>query len=423
MKNTEIYLPNSYLRKNCSEKIPGSFLLSCWLKNNDPTRFIVLVDSPDKFPEPINGDEIHLREGYTYVVVTHVDLLGKRIINDGKSNLFGASSETSSLTSTGLPAGVPLISSKFTIVLESITIRDVDTAIDIDGNYNLVALDWENVNFENVPNIGVINTCDNFILDTAAFLGSQGLRFTGTVGTIGINNSLFRGLGSAGNIIELDANCVVTRRFRIIYSSVVAFGSTTGIHVDVSATIPTEGFILDTVNFSGGATYLSGITDTFDPQNITLFVENVGIRNTSVNGQMYMRGNATATTISNTNDFFKVAGVTLPSVDNEKYEHSNNRLTNKAKIIRKYKIVTTISFNSGANNVCEFGLYDSKLGAIRQPSIQSATANAGGRAESVPLTCAFSHSDGDYIEIWCRNTSAANNITVSDMNVLITEIK
>jgi hypothetical protein len=423
MKNTDIYLPNGYLRKNCSEKIPGSFLLSKWLKNNTPSQFVVIVDSVEDLPSPINGDEIHLREGYTYIVTTDVDLLGKRIINDGKSNLFGTSSETSSLTSTGLPVGVPLISSKFTIVLESITIKNVDTAIAIDGNSNLVALDWKAVNFIDIPNVGVINSCDNFIYDTSAFLGAQGLRFTGTIGTIGIINSLFRGTGDLGNIFEIDDNCVITRRFRIIYSSLISFGDTTAIHVDTDATIPLEAYILDTINFSGGGTRLSGITDTFDPQNITLFVANVGIRNTSINGQMYMRGNASATTISNTTDFFKVAGITLASIDNEKYEHSDNRLTNKARVSRKYKITATLSFTAGANNVCEFGLFDSKLNAIRQPSIQPSTANASGRVENITLTCAFSHSDGDYIEIWCRNTSATTNIVVTDMNVLITEIK
>jgi hypothetical protein len=366
------------------------------------------------------GGIVTLQAGKTYLISEPIDLQGDRIVAGGVCNLFGTSSETASITSTGLGVGVPLITSDFTIVLESITIKNVDTAIAIDGNSNLVALDWENVNFENVPNVGVINTCDNFIFDTGAFLGSQGLRFTGTVGTIGINNSLFRGLGSAGNIIELDASCTITRRFRIIYSSVVAFGSTVGIDVNTSATIPIEAYILDTVNFSGGSSYLSGVDNT---NNKALFVNCVGITNTAVNGQLFMQNNATATTITNTSDFFKIEGTTTASPDNAKFTHSDNRLTCDAVIQRKYLIQCTLSFAAGATNVCEFGFYDSQLAAVRTPSRTKATANAGGRAENVNFVCVVSMKQGDFLEVWAKNTSATTNITVDQLNFVITEIK
>jgi hypothetical protein len=366
------------------------------------------------------GGVVTLLAGKTYLLSEPIDLLGDRIVAAGVCNLFGTSSETASITSTGLGVGVPLLTSDFTIVLESITIKNVDTAIAIDGNVNLVALDWRNVNFENVPNVGVINTCDNFIFDTSAFLGAQGLRFTGTIGTVAMNNSLFRGLGSAGKIIELDASCTITRRFRIIYSSVVAFGSTVGIDVNTSATIPIEAYILDTVNFSGGSSYLSGVDNT---NNKALFVNCVGITNTAVNGQLFMQNNATATTIINTSDFFKIEGTTTASPDNAKFTHSDNRLTCDAVIQRKYLIQCTLSFAAGATNVCEFGFYDSQLVAVRTPSRTKATANAGGRAENVNFVCVVSMKQGDFLEVWAKNTSATTNITVDQLNFVITEIK
>jgi hypothetical protein len=366
------------------------------------------------------GGVVTLLAGKTYLLSEPIDLLGDRIVAAGVCNLFGTSSETASITSTGLGVGVPLLTSDFTIVLESITIKNVDTAIAINGNVNLVALDWRNVNFENVPNVGVINTCDNFIFDTSAFLGAQGLRFTGTIGTVAMNNSLFRGLGSAGKIIELDASCTITRRFRIIYSSVVAFGSTVGIDVNTSATIPIEAYILDTVNFSGGSSYLSGVDNT---NNKALFVNCVGITNTAVNGQLFMQNNATATTISNTSDFFKIEGTTTASPDNAKFTHSDNRLTCDAVIQRKYLIQCTLSFAAGATNVCEFGFYDSQLVAVRTPSRTKATANAGGRAENVNFVCVVSMKQGDFLEVWAKNTSATTNITVDQLNFVITEIK
>jgi hypothetical protein len=382
----------------------------------------LLIDNTDKLPNPDINGVIHLEDHKTYYITGTIDLMGNTLSGGSNTVILGASSENSILTSTGLSAGIPLFKSIYTTPIRNISFNDVDTAIELDGttNPNEMALDWTGVNFLNVPNIGVIKEASNFIYDKGAFLNSKGLKFDGTIGTVGFNNSLFQGDGLLGNILEILPTCTITRRFRTIYSSFISFGSTTGIHVATGSTIPTEGYILDTVNFGGGGTYLSGVDNL---SNKSLFINCVGIINTSVNGQMYMRGNGTATVIGNTTNYYKVLGITLPSSENEKYLHSNNRLTNDAIISRKYLVQCTLSFNSGNNNICEFGFYDSKLGDIRQPSIQPSTANVSGRAENITLTCVVNHSQGDYIEVWCRNTSATTNITVSDMNVVITEFK
>jgi hypothetical protein len=136
-----------------------------------------------------------------------------------------------------------------------------------------------------------------------------------------------------------------------------------------------------------------------------------------------MQNNATATVISASSTFYKVLGTTSASADNSKYSHSNNRLTNNANISRKYLIQCVLSFTSGSTHVCEFGFYDSKLGAVRTPSRTKATSNAGGRAENVSFACVVSHSNGYYLEIHCSNNTSSQNITITDMNFVITEIK
>lgn len=379
---------------------------------------LIYVEEKSDFPTPVGG-VITLEADKTYILVNDIDLTGDRLVTSGVVNIFGQSSETCILTSTGLGVGVPLLTSTYTVVLEKITIGGVNTAIDIDGTITPIALDWKAVNFKDVPNIGTIDTCDNFIYDTGAFLNSKGLVFDGTIGTIGINNSLLSGDGLAGNILELTDTLTVTRRFRVNYSSFVATSSTIGINVSTGTTIPTESYILDTVNFGGGGTYLSGVDVT---TNKTLFVNCVGIDNTSVNGQMYMNDNATTTTVTATDTFYKVSGTTTSSSENQKYSHTDNRLTNEAIIERKYLVQATLTFTSGNNNVCKFGFYDSKIGDIRTPSITKSTANAAGRAENISLHCVVNHSDGDYIELHCSNTTSTTDITVEDMNVVITQI-
>jgi len=425
---TDYYIPTTLSSSVTVTRVDGGYLFQ--ISGGEPIKMtdaeigaanllqLNYITHKSDLPESIGG-VITLEANNSYIFTNDIDLLGDRFVTAGVVNLFGLSSETASITSTGLGVSTPLITSDYTIVLENITIKDVDTAISIDGNTRSVALDWENVNFSNVPNVGTINTCNNLIYETGAFLNSKGLLITGTIGTVGVNNSIFVGDGSAGNIIELDASCVITRRFRIIYSSVVAFGSTSGVDVDASATIPAEAFILDTINFSGGGTYLAGLTDT---SNKSLFVRCVGINNTSVNGQMYMQGNATATTVTVSSTFYKVAGVTSASADNQKYTATDNRLTNNATIERKYLISCSLSFTTGNNNICEFGFYDSKLAAVRTPSRTKTKANGFGRAENVSFSCVIQHSENDYIEIHCANNTGTSNITVTDMNVVITEI-
>lgn len=381
---------------------------------------VIFIGSAADFPKAINGVRT-LEANKTYFLGDNIDLAGDRLVLADNTSIMGASSENCSLTSTGLSASAYLITTNYTFPLQNVTIKDVTKAISINPNDDAdqpIALDWIGVNFSGCTTNVYCNSIDNFIFTNGAILGSGSLVFNGTINTIGISGSIFTGDGTAYNIVELTENCVVNRRFRIIYSSMVAASDTVAIDVNASATIPTEGYILDTVNFSGGGTYLSGITHT---SNDSLFINCKGITNTSVNGQMYMQDNATATTVSSGNTWYKVSGTTSASSDNQKYTHASNKLTNAAEIERKYLIQCTLSFNSTAGNVCKFGFYDSKLGDVRTPSQTKSTANAAGRAESVTLQCVVQHGLGDYIEIHCQNTSAANDITVTDMNVVITE--
>ena len=380
---------------------------------------IVFVNNKSDFPAPVSN-VITLQDNYTYFITGEVDLTGDRLVGGQNTTIIGGSSENCKIKSTGLGVGVALFTTEWTTPIRHITFEGVDTAIDINGVTNdPVALDWTGVNFKDVPNVGTINTCDNWIYSKGAFLNSKGLVFDGSVGTIGIDNSIFVGDGAAGSLIEVASTATVTRRFRTIYSSVVAFGSTTGIDVNASATVPVEGFILDNINFSGGSTYLPGV-GTAD--NKSRFFSCKGIDNTAVNGQMYMQGNSTATTISASNTFYKVAGTTTASTDNAKFSHASNRLTCDATVPRKFMMTAHLSFTAGNNQDIEFGFYDSTTGGVRTPSRTVTTTDGGGAAQNVGFSCVTTLEDADYIEIHCSNNTSTTNVTVTNMNILITEI-
>ena len=77
--------------------------------------------------------------------------------------------------------------------------------------------------------------------------------------------------------------------------------------------------------------------------------------------------------------------------------------------------------NTG-QDTCQFGFYDSKLGAVREPSKIKSTTSAFGNSQNISTNCVVSHSNGDYIEMHVKNTSNTNDVVVTDLNVLITEI-
>ena len=378
---------------------------------------IVFVSSKSDLPTA-SGGVITLANNITYYITTTVDLTGDRIVAGQNTVILGASSENCYLKSTGLNSSTALITGNYSLPIRNISFTH-GTVFNLDGDGVTTALDWFGINFVDCATVGTIKDFSNFIMGDSAFLNASGLTFDGTIGTIGMNNCLFDGRSSS-TTITLPSTLTVTRRFRIIYSSFVTLSGETSINVSSSATIGNERYILDTVNFSGGGTYISGVDQT---SNKSLFVNCVGITNTAVNGQLYMQGNATATVVSASNTFYKVLGTTTASSDNAKYTHTDNRLTNDASISRKYLIQCILSFTSSANDVCEFGFYDSKLAGIRTPSRTKATANTAGRAENVSFSCVVSHIQGDYLEIHCSNTSGARNITVDQMNFIVTEIK
>ena len=373
----------------------------------------IYVNELSDLPTPVGG-AITLEADATYYLTDFVDLEGNRLIGNSNTTILGASSENCGLTSTGLGVGVPLLTSEWTMPIRHITFKDIDTAFSFDGNTNLVALDWTGVNFLNVPNIGTINSCDNFIFTKGAFLNSQGLTLTGTIGTIAFNQSLFRGQGSSGSIFNLSSELTVTRRFRIIYSSLIAFGSTVGITLDASATIPVQGAILDTCNFSGGGTYLTGITYQ---DNQALFVNNVGIINSREVSQYYMNGNATATTVSATNTEYKAAGTTTSGSLTSKFTNTDNRATYTGSIERIFSVTATLSVTSGNNN--QIGMYVAKNSVIIAESETYMTTNGSGRAEAAAIQALVTLTTNDYIEIWVENATATNDITVTDLNVMI----
>lgn len=375
--------------------------------------YIFVADIND-FPTPVNS-VITLQDDVTYFITNTIDLNGNRLVGGSNTTILGASSEVSILTSTGLGSGIALFTSNYTTPIRHISFNNVDTALFIDGNGNSAALDWTGVNFVNVPNVGIVKNFTNLILNKCAFLNSKGLTLDGTFDTFAAETSLFSGDGFSGNIITIPSTATVTRRIRIIYSSIIAFGSTIGLNVSETASILNETYILDTVNFSGGGTYLAGLQYT---DNKAFFLNCKGINNSSEISQYYMNGNATTTVISAINTPVKVLGTTTNGPITQKFVNTDNRATYVGSLTRLFKVTSTLSAESGNNN--QVGVYIAKNGTVLDESEVYGTTGGNGRYENIVVQTLVELQTNDYIEIYVENSTGVNNILVTDLNTIIT---
>lgn len=384
------------------------------LEQNSSNPEFIFVNSKSDLPSPVSG-VITLVDNYTYFITKTIDLTGDRLVGGQNTTIIGGSSENCILKSTGLSTSTALLSSNWSIPMRNITITH-DTALNLDATSNPTsALDWFGVNFTNCATVGTIKSYSNFIMSDCALLNSANLTFDGTIGTVGFQQCLFSGIAGQ-TILNFPSTLTITRRIRAIYSSFVAFGGATAINVDTSAVIPIEGYILDTINFSGGATYVAGVQHT---DNKALFQNCKGINNSSEIGQMYFSDNATENTIATQGVFEKIEGTTVASSVNEKFSHSSNRLTYTGGIARDFVITASCSANSVQTAAANITVRIAKNGVTLADSESQATTSQSGRNENFYCQTIIQMTTNDYVEMFIANNSTANNLLVTELNLVI----
>lgn len=382
------------------------------------TRPLIYVQGLKELPTPIDG-VIYLQAGFSYVFIGEIDLWGNRFVCEGDVAMMGISSETSFITSTGLPAGVPLFSTAYSIPIQNITFHDVDTCFSISGNTTTTAIDWSNTNFRNIPNVGIVGNVANFVVEFLSFLNAAGLFFNGQCGTASfINTLLSNGYNTA--TITLSATANITRRFRIVLCSFVTTGTGTSLNFNAAASVPIDQFMLQGNNFGGGtATHIVGISAT---DNRCDWDRNKGIPNSRNICQYFMTNNSTNTNVTAANTFFKIAGVTTLSLA-QRFTHTNNRATYTGAIERTFAMDAIASITAGSNNQISIAIrvYNAANVLLHQsPPVTVTATGSAARAANVKAMTVFSLNENDYAEVWAANGSN-NNFTVEDLILRITQ--
>lgn len=385
------------------------------IKQDKLDSYVIVGSDLDKLPEPIGG-VINLASNTAYLFTSNIDLLGNRLVCGVNTVIMGSSSENVKVISSTLSSSIALITSNYSLPIRNITFSH-PIVFDLQGDGVTTAIDWVAVNIQDSESIGYISDYSNIIVKDSAFVNSGDLIFDGTIGTIGFDGCLFTSNINSNAIIVIPSTATITRRFRIIYSAVVADLGTSGVAfaVNSSANIPIEGYILDTVNFSGIGPYLVGINNI---SNKALFVNNKGISNTRVISNYTMNGNATVTPITTVSTPVKILGTTINNSITGKFDNSvSNRSTYTGAFSRVLKVVAILSLTSNNNNV--IGCYIVKNGTIINDSRVYGTTSGSGRSENIVCQTLIELNQDDYIEIFIENNTGTNNITVSDLNVII----
>ena len=364
-----------------------------------------------------SGGVITLIGGYTYLFLKHIDLLGSRLVCGQDTVIVGWSSENCSITSTGLSAATALVTSVYSLPIRNISFTHA-LVFDLQGDGTTTALDWFGVNLLNCASGGTIKNYTNFVAGDSALLNSGGFIFDGSFGTGAFSNCLFD-VASGKTAITVLPTCTFSRRLRIIYSSFVVLSGETGVNFNTSATVGDEKYILDTCNFSGGGTYVTGIDST---SNKALFANCVGITNTSTRGFMHMLDNTTATAITGTASYFKAAGTTTASSANSKFTSpSSNRLTYVGAFTQSFFVTVNCNVRTSVSTQT-VNIVIAKNGTNISESEMTILCAAGSTPSFGGTQCVVELTANDYIELFVRNTSSVNNVIVSDLNMNILKI-
>jgi hypothetical protein len=135
-------------------------------------------------------------------------------------------------------------------------------------------------------------------------------------------------------------------------------------------------------------------------------------------GGYWMQANATATTVSNTTDFFKIAGTTTADTATLGFTFSNNRATCTDPVAKWYQVncSTSISAPNGGNIIL---VRIAKNGTTIASSESRDIIQQNTVSSNWQSNCRVSLVAGDYIEVWVRNFTSTQSPTASTLNLFL----
>lgn len=376
---------------------------------------VTYVQMLSDFPAPVNS-VIQLSANQSYIVTSTVDLAGNRLVSQGNISLVGISPDVSKLTSTGLSPTTPLISSVNNVYLKDLSFLNNPTILDLNSSSLSNNVYLNNCIFRNCSSMGTIKNYELTLFDTVLCYNVGGIKFDGTMSSVILFQSILSAYPNTTGITLL-SSASFGRRFRVTNTAIVNPDTTsTGIQVITGASIPTEGFVLESVTFSPSSNAVVGISSN---DNRASIINCSNIRNSSSVAQLFMSANAIATAIPNTTTFFKMSGNSISGPILEKFSIANNRITYTGASERNFiiSVASTVASTNGNDIIV----------AIAKNGTVDNFSWAGVTTTGTPGVAVNSHvfetlRQNDFLEFFVRNATATNNITISYLNIVIRSV-
>jgi hypothetical protein len=124
------------------------------------------------------------------------------------------------------------------------------------------------------------------------------------------------------------------------------------------------------------------------------------------------------TTINNADEWTLLNTTTTQGFSNNGLVHTNNRVTNTG-VKKIFKVEGIASVSSGNNNEIHFAFF--KNGSLFPCSVQSVVTTSGGRSSAIPFHCLVELDKTDYVEVFIKNSTSDTNVTLHNVNVIITQ--
>ena len=128
---------------------------------------------------------------------------------------------------------------------------------------------------------------------------------------------------------------------------------------------------------------------------------------------------SSVTDITAINTWVKLNADTTSIFSRDGLVHTDNKVTNTGSS-KVFKVEGIISVSAGSNQTIHAAFF--KNGVLHPCSEQSAITSGTNRVQAIPFHCLVELSTNDYIEVWVKNQANTTDITLDNINVIITEI-
>jgi hypothetical protein len=242
-----------------------------------------------------------------------------------------------------------------------------------------------------------------------------------------VNNTLFRAFdigNTGGKCFYSSPTDPVTFEARFASNAnLLINGNSIGYDFPETAFTYDGQYQLQDGNVSGTGTYVTNFVSGFPAYSARAnFLGNTGIQNTFPGGEWITTANTTVV-VATQNVYYDIV---VPTVDRDLawFSETNGQFTYLSTTPLDVQITLTVTLTGQANNLIELQLIKESSGMVITPLLVRLITLQGtlaqGRAESAVITTTTQLVFGDKVRARGRNTSAAQNFTVSlDSNCII----